>query len=167
MRRLKVIGQKVVCIMPTRFDTQSDKVDLELWPRDPKSIGFLLSSSTMCMWRLKMCISCILGSKRGSVRTKKWHKLMILEIDLRFIKQKSYTKLISGQYVKNVGEKWGKLCIFSILSYKRGITPTKIDDTQTCSEVHEMKVIYKISAQYFKACGKKVRKTMYFRYSKF
>ena len=30
------------------------KVDLDLWPRDPKSIGFLLSSCTTYMWSLKV-----------------------------------------------------------------------------------------------------------------
>ena len=33
--------------------TKSAKVDLDLWPRDTKSIGFLLSSYTTCMWSLK------------------------------------------------------------------------------------------------------------------
>ena len=60
MWSLKVIGQKtVVAIVPTRFYIQSAKVDLakvdlDLWPRDPKSIGFLLSSWGMCMWSLKL-----------------------------------------------------------------------------------------------------------------
>ena len=35
----------VVCILSTRSYTQSAKVDLDLWPCDPKSIGFLFSSS--------------------------------------------------------------------------------------------------------------------------
>ena len=37
-------AKTVVCIVSTRSYTQSAKVDLDLWPRDPKSIGFLLSS---------------------------------------------------------------------------------------------------------------------------
>ena len=44
----------VAAIESTRFYIQSTKVDLDLWPRDPKSIGFLLSSWRMCMWSLKM-----------------------------------------------------------------------------------------------------------------
>ena len=44
----------VVCIVSTRSYTQSAKVDLDLWPRDPKSIGFLLSTWWMCMWSLKV-----------------------------------------------------------------------------------------------------------------
>ena len=47
-------AKTVVCIVSTRSYTQSAKVDLDLWPRDPKSIGFLLSSWWMCMWSLKM-----------------------------------------------------------------------------------------------------------------
>ena len=47
-------AKTVVCILPTRSYTQSAKVDLDLWSRDPKSIGFLLSSWRMCMWSLKV-----------------------------------------------------------------------------------------------------------------
>ena len=43
----------------------------------------------------------------------------------------------------------------------------QIDDTQTCSVVHQNKVMCKISAQYVKACKKKVWKTVNFQYSKF
>ena len=47
-------AKTVVCIMPTRSYTHSAEVDLNLWLRDPKSIGFLLSSSTTYMWSLKL-----------------------------------------------------------------------------------------------------------------
>ena len=47
-------AKTVVCILPTRSYTQSAKVDLDLWPRDPKLIGFLLWSSTTYMWSLKV-----------------------------------------------------------------------------------------------------------------
>ena len=46
-------AKTIVVIVPTRFYVQSAKVDLDLWPRDPKSIGFLLSWQ-MCMWILKV-----------------------------------------------------------------------------------------------------------------
>ena len=36
---------------------------------------------------------------------------------------------------------------------------TQRNDTRTCSEVHQNKVMCKISAQYVKACRRKVRKT--------
>ena len=68
---------------------------------------------------------------------------------------------------KHIEEKCGKLFISSMLSTKRGITPTKIDYTGTWSDVHSMKVIYKISAQYAKAFRRKVQKTVYFQYFKF
>ena len=55
----------------------------------------------------------------------------------------------------------GKLCIFSILSSKRGETPTKIDDTRSYSVVYYKKIICKISAQYVKVYRKKVRKTVF------
>ena len=47
-------AKTVVAIVSTRSYTQSATVDLDLWPRDPKSIGFLLSSSTTYMWSLKV-----------------------------------------------------------------------------------------------------------------
>ena len=99
---------------------------------------------------------------------KNWRKLMTLDFNLKFIKWKSYTKSQLNMS-KHIEEKYGKLCISSILSSKRGITPTKIDDTRTWSDVHSMKVIYmyKISAQYAKACRRKVQKTVYFQYFKF
>ena len=62
---------------------------------------------------------------------------------------------------KHVGEKCGKLRISSILSSKRGITPTNIDkndETQNWSGVHKKEIMCKISAQYFKACWGKVGK---------
>ena len=65
MWSLKVIGQKqyiVVVIVSTRYYTQSAKVDFDLWPYDPKSIGFLLSSSTTYMWSLK-----VIGQKLKSL----------------------------------------------------------------------------------------------------
>ena len=51
---------------------------------------------------------------------------MIQELDLQYTKQKLYEKFQLNMS-KNAGEKCGKLCISSILSPKRDITPTKID----------------------------------------
>ena len=72
--------------------------------------------------------------------------------------------------LKGVREKCGKLCISSILSSKRGKTPTEIDanwrhSNLICSTVKQSHM--QISAQYVKACKRKVRKTVYFEYSKF
>ena len=55
-------AKTVVAIVSTRFYLQSAKVDLDLWPRDPKSIGFLLSSWQMCMWSVK-----VIGQKLWSL----------------------------------------------------------------------------------------------------
>ena len=52
-------AKTIVCIVSTTSYTQSAKDDLDLWPHDPKSIGFLLSSSTTYMWSLK-----VIGLKR-------------------------------------------------------------------------------------------------------
>ena len=60
--------------------------------------------------------------------------------------------------------------ISNISISERWKTPTKlmqIDDTQSWSEVHKKNIIYKISAQYVKACRIKVRKTVYFMHSRF
>ena len=47
-------AKTVVCIVSTRSYTHSAKVNLDLWPCYPKSIGFLLSSWWMCKWGLKV-----------------------------------------------------------------------------------------------------------------
>ena len=91
---------------------------------------------------------------------------MTLELDLNYSNTKSYAKFQLNMS-KHVREKCRKLCIFSILSSKRGITPTKIDNTQTWSKVQLNKLICKISAQYVKACKRKLRKTDYFQFFKF
>ena len=62
-----------------------------------------------------------------------------------------------------MGEKRAETVIGSIISFKRGITPTKNDDTRTWPDIHINEVIYKFLAQYVKACKKKVRKTVYFQ----
>ena len=36
--------------MPTKFNRQSAKFELDPWPQDPNSIGFLPLSSTTYMW---------------------------------------------------------------------------------------------------------------------
>ena len=55
-------AKTVVAIVSTRSYTHSVTVDLDFWPRDPKSIGFLLSSSTTYMWSLK-----VIGQKLWSL----------------------------------------------------------------------------------------------------
>ena len=50
---------------------------------------------------------------------------------------------ISAQYVKTRRRKVWKTVYFQYAKFKRSITPTKIDDTRTWSDVHSMKVIYK------------------------
>ena len=61
----------VVCIVSTRSYTQSRKIDLDLWPRDPKWIGFLLSPSTTYMWSLK-----VIGKNNSIYRV---HKVLYTE----------------------------------------------------------------------------------------
>ena len=51
---------------------------------------------------------------------------MILELDLQYTKE-SYNEKFQLNMSRNAGEKCGKLCISSILSPERDITPTKID----------------------------------------
>ena len=71
---------------------------------------------------------------------------------------------------KHVREKWGKLYISSFYVPKGALLLqklTQIDDNRTWSVVRLNKVICKISAQYVKAWKRKVRKTVYFQYSKF
>ena len=59
----------IVTISYTQW--QSAKIDLDLWPHYPKSIGFLLSSSTTYMWSLK-----VIGQKIGLYPA---HKILYTE----------------------------------------------------------------------------------------
>ena len=74
----------------------------------------------------KLCISSILSSKKGHNSYKIWWKLTTLKLDLSYSKTKWNAKFQLNMS-KRVWEKCGKLCIFSILHSKRGITPTKIN----------------------------------------
>ena len=61
----------VVCIVPTMFYTQSAKVDLDLEPHNPKSIGILFSSSTTYLWSLKWFgVNCIVSTRFYRQRAK-------------------------------------------------------------------------------------------------
>ena len=107
--------------------------------------------------------------RKGQNSYKNKRKLTTLEINFESIKRKLYTKIQANVW-KHVGEKCRKLCISCILGPKQAVLLQKlsqIDDNQTWSEVHCMKVIFKISAQYFKAYNRKMGKTVYFKYSKF
>ena len=53
-------------------------------------------------------------------------RVMILELDIQYIKQ-SYMKNFSSICKRTQEKSAEKLCISSILSPKRDITPTKID----------------------------------------
>ena len=64
--------------------------------------------------------------QKGHNSNINWRKLTRLEIDLQYSKTKSYAKFQLNMS-KHVRESCGQLCICSILSSKRGITPTKID----------------------------------------
>ena len=62
---------------------------------------------------------------------------------------------------KYVEEKF--MYISNNLSSKKNITDSKLTqkhNTRGWSEVYKKKVIYKISAQYIKACRRKVQKTV-------
>ena len=76
-----------------------------------------------------------------------------LELDRMFIRRKWHAKFQVNRS-KHVGGKCRKLCISSILSSKRGITPTKIDgnwrhSTLICSTVKQSHM------QNFTACVSK------------
>ena len=93
-------------------------------------------------------------------------KTTTLELDMWFTIRKSYTKFQLNMS-KHVGEKYEKLFIPSILSTKRGKKLTQNDHTQSRSQVHTKKDLYKMSSQYNKACRSKVRKTVFIKYSMF
>ena len=71
---------------------------------------------------------------------------------------------------KHVRGKCRILCISSILHSKRGITPTRIDanwwhSNLICTTAKQSHIC-KISAEYVKACRRKLQKTEYFQYFK-
>ena len=105
-------------------------------------------------------------SQKGHNSYKNWYELPTLELNLKYSETKTYAKFQLNMS-RHVREKCGILCISSILRSKRGVTPTKIDVTQTWYVVRQNKVICKISAQYVKACKRKKRKTVYLQYSEF
>ena len=74
----------------------------------------------------KLCISSILSSKRGLTPTKKWTEIEDTQTRSLVQKTKPWEKFQPNK-AKHVQENCGKLRISSILSSKRGITPTKID----------------------------------------
>ena len=73
----------------------------------------------------KLCISSILSSKRGITPTKidaNWRHLNLICSTVKQSHMQNFSSIC-----QSVRKKCGKQCIFSILSSKRGITPTKID----------------------------------------
>ena len=100
-----------------------------------------------------LCISSILRSKWGITPTK---------IDINWLQSNLICGTVKESHAqfqhkisKHVREKCRKLCFFSVLRSKRGITPTKIDanwlhSNLICSTVKQSHM--KVSAQYVKAC---------------
>ena len=117
-----------------------------------------------------LSISSILSCKRGLHDSyRKWRKMTTFKLDLKYSKTKSFAKFQLNMS-KHVREKCGKLYISSFYVPKGALLLqklTQIDDNRTWSVVRWNKVICKIWAQYVKAWKRKVRKTVYFQYSKF
>ena len=117
----------------------------------------------------KLCIFSNLHSKRGITPKKNWRKLMKLELDLKYSKTKSYAKFQLNMS-KRVREKCGKLCIFSILSSKRDITPTKIDGNRRHSNLICSTLKKSLMQNFSSICQsmqEKSAKTAHYLYSKF
>ena len=107
--------------------------------------------------------------RKGHYSYKNWCELTTLKLDLEYSKTKSNAKFQLNMS-KHVREKCEKLYISSFYVPKGALLLQKlmqIDDDRTWSEVRLNKVICKISAQYIKACKRKVQKAVYFQYSKF
>ena len=104
------------------------------------------------------------GITPSKIDAKWWHSSLICST----LKQ-SHVQKFQLNMSKRVGESVEN-CISYILSPQRSITPSKIDakwQHSSCSVVYQSKVMCKISAQYVRACRRKLRKTVYFLYSKF
>ena len=98
--------------------------------------------------------------QKGHNSYKNWRKSTTLELDIRFIKRKSKFQPNMSMHIL---EKCGKLHIRNNLKLKRCITPAKIDGNWWHSNLilRALKKSHtQISAQYVKACRRKVRKTV-------
>ena len=116
-----------------------------------------------------LSISSILSYKRGTTPTKSDGKWRHINLIWEYSKTESYAKFQLNMS-KHEREKCGKLYISSFSVPKGALLLQKLtqtDDTRTWCVVWWNKVICKISAQYVKACKRKVRKTLYFQYSMF
>ena len=113
--------------------------------------------------------SYILSSQRGITPSKidsKWqHSNLLCSI----FKQ-SHVQNFSS-ICQSMQEKTAENCVIPIFKVPKEAQLlqklTKKNVIRTCSEVHQNKVMCKISAQYVKACRRKVQKTVNFLYSKF
>ena len=75
-------------------------------------------------------------SQKGHYSYKNWWELTTLQLDLKYSKIKSYVKFQLNMS-KHVSEKYRILSISSIVSYKSGTTPTKIDENWRHSNLIE------------------------------
>ena len=76
-------------------------------------------------WSSKNCLFPAFYVPKGALLLQKLSELTTLELDLQYSITKSYEKCQLNMS-KHVREKCGILCISSILSSKRDITPTTI-----------------------------------------
>ena len=113
-------------ITPTKLDGNWRHSNL-IWSTVKKSYAiFQLNVSKRVREKCgKMCISSTLSSKRGITPTNINANLRHSNLICSTVKQSHMQNFSS--VCKRVREKCGKMCTFSIISSKRGITPTKID----------------------------------------
>ena len=116
-----------------------------------------------------LSISSILSYKRGITPTESDGNWRHLNLIWSIVKQSHMQNFSS--ICQSMCEKSGENCIFHYFTLQKGALLlqklTQIDDNRIWSVEWLNKVICKISAQYIKACKRKVRKTVYFQYSKF
>ena len=106
-------------------------------------------------------------SQKGHFSYKNWYPLTTLEVDLKYSKTKSCVK-----FQLNMSKREREKCRKLYLQYSKFEKRhnSKIDANWRHSNLicsTEKQSYMQISAQYVKGCKRKVRKTVYFQYSKF
>ena len=112
-------------------------------------------------WKLQKLFP-IIKDRKGAEFLQNLKQKMTLELYLKFMKRKSNKPNFSSANIsKYLWEKCGKLCICSILSSQRGITPLKIYANQwhsnmICSSLKERHAKFQLNTKHVEEkCGKR------------
>ena len=141
--------RKTVFFLYSKFKKRHNSLKILMQSDDTRTCSVVHQNKVMCKISAQYVTACRRKVRKTmyflySMFTKRhnsfknWRKVTTLILDLKYTKTESYAKFQLNMS-KHLGEKCGKLCISYILSLQRGITPSKIDqsdDAHTWSAVH-------------------------------